>query len=204
MTEQGVRYSLEGSRGGGVPREALGKKKDRVLISDGYKVYDKLPGEHQQCWIHLLRATKLASLLMYADVAQLYVELGEELLKPVKDRDPPRFKQRLQEIRQYDYRADSKQKLEKVRTRIKNHAINLLTCLKHTDVLPENNTAERAIRPQVVMRKIFGGSRSPDGAQTHEVNTSVIETKLKQNPEGSFFEVMMPLLKQRQGEQNQD
>jgi transposase len=176
VTEQGVRYMLEGSRGGGVPREALGKKTDRILVSDGYKVYDKLPGEHQQCWVHLLRVAKLASPLIYADLAQLYTELGEELLKPVKDRDPPRFKQRLQEIRQFDYHADSKQKLEKVRTRINNHIDNLLTCLKHTDVLPENNTAERAIRPQVVMRKIFGGSRSPKGAEIHEVNASVIET----------------------------
>jgi len=203
VTDQGVRYLLEGSRGGGVPKEALGEKTDRILVSDGYKVYDKLPGEHQQCWVHLLRVAKLASPLVYADLAQLYTELGEELLKPVKDRDPPRFKQRLQEIRQFDYPADSKQKLEKVRGRIKNHTTDLLTCLKHVDVLPENNTAERAIRPQVVMRKIFGGSRSPDGAQAHEVNASVIETKLKQNPESSFFEVVMPLLKQRQDEQNQ-
>lgn len=201
VTDQGVRYLLEGSRGGGIPREVLGKKHDRVLVSDGYKVYDKLPGEHQQCWVHLLRVAKLASPLMYADIAQLYVELGEELLKPLSDRDPPCFQQRLDEIRQFHYHADSQQKLEKVRTRIKNHTNTLLTCLRHTDVLPENNTAERAIRPQVVMRKIFGGSRSPDGAKAHEVNTSVIETKLKQNPAGSFFEVMLPLLKQRQDEQ---
>lgn len=203
VTDQGVRYLLEGSRGGGVPREALGKKQDRVLVSDGYKVYDKLPGEHQQCWVHLLRAAKLASPLMYADVAQLYVELGDELLKPINDRDPPRFKQRLDEIRTFHYAADSQQKLEKARVRIKNHTDTLLTCLRHTDVLPENNTAERAIRPQVVMRKIFDGSRSPAGARAHEVNTSVIETTLKQNPDGSFFEVMLPLLKQRSDEHSQ-
>jgi len=203
VTDQGIRYLLEGSRGGGVPREALGKKHDRILVSDGYKVYDQLPGEHQQCWVHLLRAAKLASLLMYADVAQLYVELGDELLKPVSDRDPPRFTKRLEEIRTFHYAAESQQKLEKVRVRIKNHTATLLTCLHHTDVLPENNTAERAIRPQVVMRKIFGGSRSPDGARAHEVNTSVIETQLKQNPDGTFFQVMLPLLQQRRDEQNQ-
>jgi len=203
VTDQGVRYLLEGSRGGGVPRAALGKKQDRILVSDGYKVYDKLPGEHQQCWVHLLRAAKLASRLMYADLAQLYVELGNELLKPISDRDPPRFKSRLEEISRFDYHADSQQKLQKARTRIANHATDLLTCLKHEDVLPENNTAERAIRPQVVMRKIFGGSRSPAGAKAHEVNTSVIETKLKQNPEANFFEVVLPLLQKRRDEQSQ-
>jgi hypothetical protein len=57
--------------------------------------------------------------------------------------------------------------------------------------------AERAIRKQVVMRKIFGGSRSVDGAKAHEVNTSVIETQLRQNPGQSFFRVMLPLINQR-------
>jgi len=73
----------------------------------------------------------------------------------------------------------------------------LLTCLDYEGVLPENNTAERAIRPQVVMRKIFGGSRSLDGAKAHEVNTSVIETMRKQNPDKNFFEIMLPLLEKR-------
>ena len=162
VTDQGVRYLLEGSRGGGVPRAALGDKQDRVLVSDAYAVYNNLPGEHQQCWVHLLRVTKLASLLMYADVAQLYTELGEELLKPVNDRDPPRFKKRLREIREFHYHADSKAKLEKARNRITRDTDNLLTCLAYDNVLPENNTAERAVRTQVVMRKIFGGSRSTD------------------------------------------
>ena len=64
--------------------------------------------------------------------------------------------------------------------------------------MPQNNTAERALRNQVVMRKIFGGSRSLEGAQTHAVNASIIETKLKENP--NFFEVMIPLLKKRREE----
>jgi hypothetical protein len=140
---------------------------------------------------------------MHADLVQVYVELGGELTKPIKDRDPPRLKRRLQKISQFHYHTESKQKLKKARNRITRDTDNLLTCLKHDNVLPENNTAERAIRPQVVMRKIFGGSRSPSGAKAHEVNTSVIETKLKQNPEAGFFEVVLPLLKTRRDEQNQ-
>jgi transposase len=30
----------------------------------------------------------------------------------------------------------------------------------------DNNLAERSIRPLVIMRKISGGSRSPEGSQT--------------------------------------
>ncbi|MBI4130425.1 transposase, partial [Candidatus Roizmanbacteria bacterium] len=46
-----------------------------------------------------------------------------------------------------------------------------------------NNHAERVIRPLVVTRKISGGSRSVQGAQTHMVNMSVFQTiKLKNQP----------------------
>lgn len=50
---EGVRYMLEMSRGKGVPAEALGQKKDRVIVSDGYAVYKNLPGDKQQCWVHV-------------------------------------------------------------------------------------------------------------------------------------------------------
>ncbi len=72
--------------------------------------------------------------------------------------------------------------------------------MKYDSVLPENNTAERAIRNHVVMRKIFGGSRSLSAAQTMGVNTSVIDTLLMQNPGRSFFESVLPRLKERAGE----
>ena len=54
------------------------------------------------------------------------------------------------------------------------------------------------------MRKIFGGSRSLDGAKAHEVNTSVIETMRKQNPDKNFFEIMLPLLEKRVKEKHEN
>ena len=54
--------------------------------------------------------------------------------------------------------------------------IELLTCIRHPNVLPENNTAERGLRPVVVHRKITNGNRSDRGAKTYQVNKSVIET----------------------------
>lgn len=193
-TEKGVRYMLEMSRGKGVAEEALGKKKNRVIVSDGYAVYGTLSGENQQCWVHLLRTAKFASPLLYQDLISVYVRLGEELTKFLKERDPPLFEKELHTIIQKQYREDQ---AKKVQERIKHHLPRLLTCLKHEGVLPENNTAERALRNHVVMRKIFGGSRSPDGARVHEVNTSVLETLKKQNPDIPFFGAVLPLLKKR-------
>jgi len=64
-TPKGIRYVLSDTRGGGIAKEALGENPDRVIISDGYKVYEKLAGDKQQCWVHLLRLAKQASLSLY-------------------------------------------------------------------------------------------------------------------------------------------
>ena len=197
LTDTGVRYVIEDTRGKGVAEDALGSKKDRVIISDGYSAYQNLPGDKQQRWVHLIRVAKIASPPLHEDLVRLYVKLGEELTKPLSDRDPPWFEQKLQELitRSYEEPAAAK-----VQGRMTRHATRLFTCLRYEGVLPENNPAERAIRPQVIMRKIFGGSRSLAGAKAHEVNTSVLETLRKQHPDQSFFEVVLPLLKKRHSE----
>lgn len=197
VTDKGIRYTLEMTRGKGVAEEALGKKQDRVIVSDGYAVYTNLPGENQQCWVHLLRNAKLASPLLYQDLVRLYLKLGTELTKPISERDPPRFIQQLDVLISKKYHE---LQAKKIQNRIAKHKNQLLTCLKYNNVLPENNTAERAIRPQVVMRKIFGGSRSVAGAKAHEVNSSVIATLLQQNPNKNFFDLVLPLIRQRIGE----
>lgn len=196
--EKGIRYVIEESRGKGVPQLVLGQKADRTIISDGYAAYGKLPGDKQQCWVHLLRNAKAASFLLYSDLLKIYFDLTQELTNPVNERKPiAEFQTRLKEIIQKKYHdLDAK----KIQNRCQNHLPFLFTCLEYENVLPENNTAERAIRKQVVMRKIFGGSRSVSGAKAHEVNTSVIETQLRQNPGQSFFKVMLPLINQRRSE----
>lgn len=194
LTDQGVRYVIEDSRGKGVAQRALGNKTDRVIVSDSYSVYRHLPGQNQTCWVHLIRVAKAASPELHGDVVRLYLKLGEELTKPMVSRDPPWFEKQLKEI---IGKAYPEKEAIKVQNRIQNDLVVLLTCLHYEGVLPENNPAERAIRPQVIMRKIFGGSRSLAGAKAHEVNSSVIETLRKQNPEADFFGTMLPLLQKR-------
>ena len=197
LTDQGVRYVIEDTRGKGVAVEALGQKEDRVIISDGYSAYQNLPGDKQQCRVHLIRVAKPASLSLHEDLVKIYVRIGEELTKPLSDRDPPWFEKQL---RQLITKAYEEPAAVKVQARMTRHATRLLTCLRYDGVLTENNPAERAIRPQVIMRKIFGGSRSRAGAKAHEVNSSVLETLRKQNPGQSFFDVVLPLLKKRHSE----
>lgn len=193
-----VRYEVADTRGGGIARDALGDKADRVIVSDGYSVYNSLPGSNQQCWVHLLRVAKAKSVVVYGVLCKLYAQLLLELEKPVQDRNKAMIGERLTSIQTKTYRRQTEPLAQEVQARIARHHDQLLVCLDHDNVLPENNTAERAIRSQVILRKIFGGNRSPTGAKTHAVNTSVIATKLKQNPGKSFFEVMVPLIQEAQ------
>ena len=205
-----IRYELSETRGGGVAKEALidpkreeaGEYKDRVIVSDGYAVYDSLPGDNQQCWIHLVRVAKSKSQKVYGDLCSIYQKLLLELEKSLPERDRDKSKQKIDELLRKVETKDYNQKTDPlakgVQARTARHHDQLLVCLDYENVLPENNTAERAIRPQVILRKIFGGSRSPNGAKIHAVNTSVIATKLKQNtdPTKNFFDVIIPLLEQ--------
>ena len=194
VTNRGVQYVIEDTRGKGVVQKALGDKKDRVIISDGYAAYQNLPGDKQQCWVHLLRKAKLHSLMLYEDLVVLYKKLLLELEKPIPERQSEKLLQDFDLLLKKEY---SDIEVHLVKQRMQKHRPFLFTCLKYEGVLPENNTAERAIRLQVVMRKIFGSSRSLAGVQAHQVNSSVVETLRRQNPDASFFDVVLPLLQKR-------
>lgn len=201
VTTRGVQYVIEDTRGKGVPEKVLGTKEDRVIISDGYAAYQNLPGDKQQCWVHLLRVAKIHTPTLYADLCLLYKKLLLELEKPLSQRDRKKYEDDLEHLIAKKY---PEVEAAKVQTRMRKHKPFLFTCLDYDNVLPENNTAERAIRPQVVMRKIFGGSRSLDGVRAHQVNSSVIETMRTQNPDSSFFDMMLPLLEKRMQEKHAD
>jgi transposase len=196
-TTTGVQYVIEDTRGKGIPEKVLGDKEDRVIISDGYAAYQNLPGDKQQCWVHLLRAADLHSPTLHDDLAILYKKLLRELEKPLGHRDKGKLEKQFALLIEKEYPEPT---VEKVKKRMRHHQAFLFTCLDHENVLPENNTAERAIRPQVVMRKIFGGTRSLAGTKTHQVNSSVLETLRKQNPDTDFFDVVIPLLEKRRSE----
>lgn len=189
-----TKFVLEDTRGGGVAREHLGIKNDRVIISDFYAGYAKVAGENQYCWVHLLRDAKHVSESFHRDLHKVYISITVELKKPIRIRDPIPIQERLADIVTKNYPERQTQKLQK---RIQKHQQQLLTCLTYDNVSPENNRAERTIRPQVILRKIFGSCRSPAGAKSHAVNASVLTTLTQQHPNTSFFDLILPLIQER-------
>lgn len=60
--------------------------------------------------------------------------------------------------------------------RILKHRGELFVFVQHPDVPPDNNAAERAIRPHVVLRKVSGGTRSQKGSDTQAILLSLFGT----------------------------
>jgi hypothetical protein len=65
---------------------------------------------------------------------------------------------------------------ERIAKRIRKFRKDLTAFLHDKDLEGTNNTAERAIRPAVVARKISGGSRSDNGAQAFVKLASLLRT----------------------------
>jgi transposase len=56
FTPQGERlYEYDKSRSGAVAKRIMGSNFGGVMSSDFYGGYNDFPGEHQRCWVHLLR-----------------------------------------------------------------------------------------------------------------------------------------------------
>lgn len=76
--------------------------------------------------------------------------------------------------------------------RIKRHWDEWFTFLSHPEVKPDNNDAERALRPVVVHRKVSGGARSDWGAKLVAQMFSLLETVRLQG--GDVVEQLCQLL----------
>jgi len=194
LKEDAVYYTIEETRGKGVPERILKDcHPEDVLVRDDYAGYKKLPFVHQSCWAHLLREShkevtqKTASEEMkqlHTAVKTLYERLAVTIAIPFVLEERQKvyeiLLQKIQTISKTAYTADD---AKRIQYRIASQNKNLLTALLYENVPLTNNLAERAIRPLVVTRKISGGSRSKQGAKTHSINMSIIQTmKMKNQP----------------------
>ena len=65
---------------------------------------------------------------------------------------------------------------ESVRNRLYKQRDHLFTFLDHDGVEATNNLAERQLRPAVIARKISCGNKTPKGARTWQILTSLAAT----------------------------
>ena len=180
-TDSEALYTIEETRGKGVPDEILTKNPQGVLVRDDYHSYKHLNMPQQSCWTHLLRVSRemksKESKKLHRELKRIFKQLDKivhsEFNEKNREKEYQKYTKRIQKIIKRKYKQkDTKQ----VQTRIKNQNTNLITALKYRNVSLTNNHAEQQIRPLAVQRKISGGSRSNKGAQTQAVNFSIIQT----------------------------
>jgi transposase len=185
-TPKAALYTIEESRGKGVPQKILTEQSGKVLVRDDYAGYKKLDMEHQSCWAHLLRKSKEASehddasdeiKKLHLELKVLFGKLVNTIEKPFqRDERNEKYQKFLKQIHIIQKRVYLASDAQKVQTRIRNQGKNLLTALLHEGVPLTNNHAEKQIRSMAVTRKISGGSQSVKGASIHAVNMSIVQT----------------------------
>jgi hypothetical protein len=183
-------YEYEARRSHHVILRLLGERFRGVLVSDFYAAYNAVPGRHQRCWVHLLRdlhafKEEHADEPPLLDWAQAVRQLYDEAQAWLDQHKTPTPAERQDQYLSLYQRACA---LGQQHARDANHPGNALAkrLLRHQDelfqfvLLPglaaDNNLAERSLRPLVIMRKISGGSRSPEGSKTRLALASLLGT----------------------------
>lgn len=177
---QAVRYyTYDHSRAGAVARRLLGTYRG-YLHSDFYAAYGGVASKHQYCWVHLLRdlhalkeqhPTAWHVVGWARAVRHLYdiacAVLQETSARPVAERTllARVLDARLQQLGRR-YARTKKHPCQALAKRLLRHQGQYFPFLYEDGVVADNNAAERALRPVVVMRKISGGTRSPQGSTT--------------------------------------
>jgi hypothetical protein len=187
--EQGIRYyHYDHSRGGQVVEGILGEEFRGVLSSDFYGAYNVHRGPHQRCWSHLLDDLHdLKEEHPADDAVQSWARAVRALFDRAQaflDTGPPSQPERerlyvvlWEEVGRLGLRyAQVEHPCRALAKRLLRHQDELFTFVLVAGLAADNNLAERSLRPLVVVRKISGGSRSPQGSQTRMTLASIFAT----------------------------
>jgi len=165
-----------------VMKTVLGKRYKGIIIGDGLETYRQYTGLIQRCWAHLLRES--ADLAEKHESAKILHEGLKILYEDVKDvtyEDPPDERQELYDwcisemIQWIDY-ASSYKELRKFSVKLGNGLNHWFTRILYPFIEATNNTAERALREFVVIRKIIGTLRNMKGTEIVETIMTMITT----------------------------
>ena len=184
-------YMIDRSRGSPALRKFFRDEFHGTLISDFWGAYNAvLCRKRQLCLVHLLRDLEYVE--TYRRVDQDWPAFAKQLRRLVHDairlwrRDNvpatefasrrARLDVRLAELIEHPWRHHEAGRLVK---RLRRHRAELFTFLDEAGVPFDNNHAERAIRPAVLIRKNSYSNRSRRGADAQAVLMSVYRT-LKQ------------------------
>ena len=198
-------YDVDRSRGARVVERMLGDQFAGVLVSDCLASYDPIRCTKQKCYAHHLRALcaaidqtdpaharplrDLKTLLMLAmQIDKQRAQMSREAFGNLAER----IRHGVNEILHALHPGPG---VEKILNRFRKQREHLFTFLDHPGVPPDNNLAERQLRPAVIARKLSCGNRTVSGKARWQVLCSIAATC--QQRAASFIDLIvrsMPLL----------
>ena len=186
-TAHSTYYMIDRKRGSPALAKFFREEFAGTLVTDFWGAYNSVVcGARQTCLAHLLR--DLEHVEQYKHPGPQWPAFAKKLRRLLRDairlseRDDAadsrreRMHTRLAELIETPWKDPQARRLVK---RLRRHQTDLLTFLDHPEVPFDNNHAERAIRPAVIIRKNSYCNRSERGADTQAVLMSVYRT-LKQ------------------------
>ena len=193
ISEEVALFKVSKSRGHNVPKSIIGKNYEGTVSSDRLSAYNKLEEETsctlQKCWVHILRDSKKLSKsrnegrYIHRKLKAIFKE-AKEYEKEQKFEKVPELIAKIEKIafRKYKH-SEARKFINSIAVR---HKYNLFRFVGNDHIKADNNTAERAIRKAVIIRKISGGNRSHAGAIATERMLSFVQTCQLQNKD--FFQ----------------
>ena len=180
-------------------KQLLGENFEGILSSDCFSAYNpQSAAAKQKCLTHLERDLEALKLSRFEGNRLLAGALGEILATA-------RTRYRQYHVGQLSREAMAAERLvleaklltvltdapingwpadaQRLAKRIQRHWTEWFTFLNYPEVKPDNNDAERALRPVVVHRKVTGGARSDWGGQLVAQMFSFLETVRLQGAE---------------------
>lgn len=177
------------SRGFTVIESLFGKKFDGNWISDRFGSQLKIQANHQLCSSHLIRDCQYAvdaGKSEWAKELKQILKDGIEFKNSKKDFNPCSIEE-FREIQKIKDRLDNlfskpppEEEAKKLYKGLIGRRKQLILFLNDPKVPATNNGSERALRNRVIHRKVCGCFRTPDGAKSHDVIATIIETAKKQ------------------------
>lgn len=173
-------------------QQLLGENFDGILSSDCFSAYNpQSAAAKQKCLAHLERdlealktsrfagnrelAQQVASVLWAARCAHRGYHAGKLSIEAIAN-SRPALESQLQTVLDKPPAGRWPADAQRLVNRIKRYWNEWFTFLTHPEVKPDNNDAERALRPLVVHRKVSGGARSDWGAKLVAQMFSFLET----------------------------
>jgi hypothetical protein len=197
LTELIQFFVRDQSRASAVPQSVLSEGFSGILVSDFYSGYSPLSCKKQRCWVHLLRDLKeleeahpenksvvkwRAKIRALFDKAAAYRESQLALTNPIPMRElqnrvkmRDRFERALLKLAK-PYLGKREDPRRVLAARMEKFLFELFVFLEHPEVPPDNNHAERSLRPAVMARKVSGGTRSARGSETMAILRTLFGT----------------------------